>query len=283
MSSYHIVGTDNYSIRKWILFWEIFNKQSIKEYLLNIHYRLLSRLFLYYYVLFFSFLISLLVEADTLHPFSIAVADSKGQEGHNDDRRDSDNANEDFEEQNSIQICCTWGYNLANGILTYYIDKENSNKQQQHEVRNAIQEWDRNVDPLELEETSSKKNGDILIEIQKKYEGYEQEELIAGQSINAFDTNGFIYKVLIIVCKGIPDYKFDEGVFERIVKHEMGHVLGLGHANFDGNLMTERINYGTGRVSECEINAVLQANYWKFIDNGREPYRPQSNGIICNE
>ena len=131
---------------------------------------MLSRLILYCYVLFFSFFIFLLAEAATLHLFSIVVAAGKEQEVHNDDG-DDDNSNEDFEEQNSIQICCAWSYNLVDGILTYYIDKEGSNEQQQHEVRNAAQEWDRNVDPLELEETSSKKNGDILIEFQKKYEG----------------------------------------------------------------------------------------------------------------
>jgi hypothetical protein len=39
----------------------------------------------------------------------------------------------------------------------------------------------------------------------------------------------------------------------------MGHVLGLGHANFDGNLMAEKVNDGTENVSECEIKAVLKA------------------------
>jgi hypothetical protein len=40
----------------------------------------------------------------------------------------------------------------------------------------------------------------------------------------------------------------------------MGHALGLGHANFDGNLMAERIKDGTETISECEIRAVVEAN-----------------------
>jgi hypothetical protein len=48
----------------------------------------------------------------------------------------------------------------------------------------------------------------------------------------------------------------------------MGHALGLGHANFDGNLMAEKINDGTERVSECEVEAVLQANQWNLIADG---------------
>jgi hypothetical protein len=30
----------------------------------------------------------------------------------------------------------------------------------------------------------------------------------------------------------------------------MGHALSLGHANFDGNLMAEKVNDGTEKVSE---------------------------------
>jgi hypothetical protein len=92
-----------------------------------------------------------------------------------------------------------------------------------------------------------------------------------------------MHKVRIILYKGLSDYKFDEGIVEQTVKHEMGHALGLGHAKFDGNLMAEKINDGTGRITECEINAVIQANYWKFIADGTDPDRPESNGIICNE
>ena len=220
------------------------------------------------------------------------AADGKEQEDDNDDGDNNDDginnsaSEEDFEEQNSIQICCAWGHSLADGILTYYIDKEGSNKQQQHDARNAVQEWDRNIDSLELQETSSKKTGDILIEFQKKYKGYDEEDgkqLVAGQSVNTFDSSGFIDKAHVIVYKGASDYKFDDDTVERIVKHEMGHALGLGHANFSGNLMAEKINDGTENISECEINAVLQANHWKLVVDDMQPDMPKRNGIVCNE
>jgi predicted Zn-dependent protease len=30
---------------------------------------------------------------------------------------------------------------------------------------------------------------------------------------------------------------------KQIAKHEIGHVLGLGHANFNGNLMAVNVNH----------------------------------------
>ncbi|HEX6028673.1 MAG TPA: matrixin family metalloprotease [Nitrososphaeraceae archaeon] len=61
--------------------------------------------------------------------------------------------------------------------MTYYTYIDGSTKQRQDEVRNAIQEWDRNLDSLDFEETSNKKNGDILIEFQEEYEGNKDKML----------------------------------------------------------------------------------------------------------
>jgi hypothetical protein len=214
----------------------------------------------------------------TSYLFSITVIAEREQENMD---IGAGNADEDFEAQNTIQICCTWGHNLLDGILTYYVETGSSTKQHQDEVTNAVQEWDRNLDSLELEESSSKKKGDILIEFQKEYEGNEGEKMAVGQSINTLDNSGFIDKVEIIVYRGTSEYEFDEDIIQRIVEHEMGHALGLGHANFDGNLMAEKVNDGTENVSECETKAVLKANYWKLIANGIEPAMPEKNEIVC--
>jgi hypothetical protein len=34
----------------------------------------------------------------------------------------TDNDNEDFEDQNFVQVCCGWGEELQDGILTYKVD-----------------------------------------------------------------------------------------------------------------------------------------------------------------
>ena len=237
---------------------------------------------LYCHVLFYSFFI---FSPQLLHHTFSPIAAVVEREPENDSNgdNDGDNADEDFEEQNTINICCSWGHNLLDGILTYYTDTESSTKRQQDDVRNAVQEWDRNIDPLKLEETFNEKDGDILIEFQEEYEGNGREERAVGQSINKFDNSSFIDKVQIIVYRGTSEYKFDEDMVQRIVEHEMGHALGLGHANFDGNLMAEKVNDGTENVSECEVKAVLKANYWKLIADGSEPVMSEKNGIVCTE
>jgi predicted Zn-dependent protease len=65
----------------------------------------------------------------------------------------------------------------------------------------------------------------------------KQKKLVADESINTFDTSSFVHEVRMIVYKAVSDFKFYERTVEQIVKHEMGHALGLGHAIFDGNLM----------------------------------------------
>jgi predicted Zn-dependent protease len=240
---------------------------------------LFIRSILYCHVLFFIFFI--FSTQPLHHTFSpIAAVVERELEDDNDGDNNGENADEDFKSQNTIKICCTWGHNLLDGILTYYTDTESSTKQQRDEVHNAVQEWDRNIDTLKFEESFNKKDGDILIEFQE-YEGNGRRAL--GQSINKFDKSSFIDKVQIIVYRGTAEYKFDEGIIQRIVEHEMGHALGLGHANFDGNLMAEKVNDGTENVSECEVKAVLKANYWKLIADGSEPVMSEKNGIVCTE
>jgi predicted Zn-dependent protease len=237
---------------------------------------LFNRSISYCRVLFYSFFL-FLIAVTTPYPFAIAAVAEREQEN------DDDNADEDFEEQNTIQICCVWGHNMQDGILKYYMDAESSTKQQQVKVRNAIQEWDKNIETLKFEETFSKKNGDILIEFQEEYKGNGSEKRAVGQSINTLDNSGFIDKVQIIVYRGTSEYQFDEDIVQRIVEHEIGHALGLGHANFDGNLMAEKVNDGTENISECEIKAVLKANYWKLIAESTNPVMPEKNEVVCTE
>ena len=98
----------------------------------------------------------------------------------------------------------------------------------------------------------------------------EEGEEIAGQTTTTFDQNGFLVNAQITISRSIQAYNFDTSTIEQIAKHEMGHALGLGHANFDGNLMAESVNDGTDIISDCEIKAVVEANYGKLGDNNHD-------------
>jgi hypothetical protein len=83
-----------------------------------------------------------------------------GTDGDNSEEK-NDNDDEDFEDENSIQICCTWGENLEDGILTYNIDNDDTSKGQQDVVHDAVEQWDMKIELLELDEISGKKKSDI--------------------------------------------------------------------------------------------------------------------------
>lgn len=201
---------------------------------------------------------------------------------------DDDNSNdflgEDFEEENTIQICCTWGSDLQDGKLKYNIDDTDSSKEQQNAVRNAIEEWDSRVNPLDLERVSSSTQSNIRVEFDDWSEETVRGEEIAGATVTTFDQYGFLDNAIITIYKKPYGYELDTSEIEQVVKHEMGHALGLGHANFDGNLMAQRVNDGTDTISGCEIKAVVEANYWKLGDHNRDntyPYYPKDYSTNC--
>jgi hypothetical protein len=51
----------------------------------------------------------------------MTIATSNEEEGDEIDYDENDDDTDDFEQGNSIQICCTWGNALADGRLTYFI------------------------------------------------------------------------------------------------------------------------------------------------------------------
>ena len=53
-----------------------------------------------------------------------------------------------------IEICCTWGNKLADGILTYEIN--NAKPETKELVTSAISYWKENIQGIEFSETDSK-------------------------------------------------------------------------------------------------------------------------------
>ncbi|MGD1838993.1 MAG: M57 family metalloprotease, partial [Nitrososphaeraceae archaeon] len=76
-------------------------------------------------------------------------------------------------------------------------------------------------------------------------------------------------------------HTLDKKTLEHIIKHEIGHVLGLGHANFAENLMSANVEKIITEISECEIKGVKKANEWKFVDDKSSPKITNKKSIRC--
>jgi hypothetical protein len=189
-----------------------------------------------------------------------------------------------------ILLCCSWGEELADGELTYYIgdhlinegstgDRYDVDRSSVEAVTKAFEEWDSKIEGLTFTQSSTRRGADLEIYFR---EGQNEK---AGVTHNYYDFYGFISKSYVLISKGAFGFAFSNNQMEQIVKHEIGHVLGLGHANFDGNLMAAQVNRGFGSVSNCEIEAVYTANEWWFDKpSGSQPKfirQPTTDHIDC--
>lgn len=104
---------------------------------------------------------------------------------------------------------------------------------------------------------------------------------MAGKTVNSVDSNGFIRKSYIVLSKESFNHKFSNSQTEQITKHELGHVLGLEHANFKGNLMSYRVDIGSGTIAPCLIEAVNAANAWKVKEGGLTIHNPTEKFVTC--
>lgn len=195
--------------------------------------------------------------------------------------------------QNLIKICCTWGEELVDGELTFMIRDEGDNTNQESAsyqntdsstsnndaVHNAVKEWDLKINGLTFREVQNRYDADIEIRFR------ESKGEAAGLTRNLFDRFGLITKSFITIYERDFPFGFGEDQIEQIAKHEIGHALGLGHANFNDSLMSIHVHYGTGTISTCESQAVYEANHWKF-NHIRDStnyyiYQPNSNYLEC--
>ena len=197
---------------------------------------------------------------------------------------------EDFEVDNSVMICCTWGEKLKDGKLTYNIEGEVS-AEKKEAVRDAIRDWDDMLDFVEFieipekDEAQQKEKPDIQIKFLK--DGSEFTEYgaeTAGHTKTKLNKFGFIKFNLVTIAEGGLGKIFDKKTIETIAKHEIGHTLGLGHANFKSNLMTTKIDFAAETISQCELEAVQQANSWKFLAKNNKddvPRLSSTSKVIC--
>ena len=92
-----------------------------------------------------------------------------------------------------IEICCTWGEKLADGILIYEIN--NAKPELTELVISALNYWEQNIEGIEFKETRSKEQADIKISFRN------DNGKVAGQTITNFDSDGFIFNAKISLAE----------------------------------------------------------------------------------
>ena len=171
------------------------------------------------------------------------------------------------EDQNILQICCTWGDNLKDGILTFHTNNNEIFKMN-NLVKNSFDQWALKLENLKFLEVQDASSADVLISFEHK------GEQTVGQTTNVLDDEGFIKRVKVRISVNFDEEQIEEDTLNLVLKHEIGHVLGLGHSNFH-DLMNAIVNYQNKVITKCEIDAVHLANNWKLVENLQQPKLPE--------
>ena len=175
-----------------------------------------------------------------------------------------------YAKTNNIKICCTWGEALADGTLTYkIIDKK---PEFEKIVKGMLKKWEKRIHDLKFIETKDTNSDIEFIFIKDKGK-------TAGQTITSFDKKGLVNKNEIFISEFAFNEKLDNEVIKQVTKHEIGHALGLGHANFENNVMSPLIYDKEIKITKCEVDAVIKANEWKFDSK----YKVKNNLIYKTE
>jgi hypothetical protein len=216
--------------------------------------------------------------------------DEEESQPDNNDNNEEGDEEEDNGQTDTIGICCGWDERLADGVLTYRIiervgedndedededeeeeedddsqdeeefsidDLPTSDSDQKRAVTDAVNEWNARIPNLRLVNEDSNDDADIEVQLVDGLGG-----MAAGATLLKFDEDGFINKVTILLPKAAFFIEDDSQVFalqydpqklKEIATHELGHALGLGHADFDSDLMSERLNSDeTMTISQCD-------------------------------
>ncbi len=188
-------------------------------------------------------------------------------------------------EEKAVGICCAWGSRLKDGELTYSVS--GADPTALSILRSAVHEWDEALPELKLTEVPpggkrrSTKADITIVYGPGTADGGESPHATGAQGLTTTYLNSrrMVTRVEIGIDGG-PD-PVHAGAIEQIAKHELGHALGLGHANWDGDLMSPLVQPTAAPIPLCDINAVRQANSWKMVDNGRKPKPTTASQSPC--
>ena len=174
-----------------------------------------------------------------------------------------------------IDLCCTWGSELKDDVLTYNIEKGSKDLEKITEL--AFSEWEKNLYSIHFKNVKDYGNADIAIKFKK---GKLNK---GGQAKIYFNQKGFIDHVEISVSKTSNGTELNQTMLEHITRHEIGHALGLGHSQFPHSLMYPIVGEVVTKISKCEIDAVKDVNNLKFIKNDKKPKMLEQSIYHCTQ
>ncbi len=178
----------------------------------------------------------------------------------------------------AVAICCAWGNRLTDGVLTYSVTGNDPTALSI--IRGAVQAWDDTLPDLTMSEVTGK--ADIaLLYGPGAADGGESPGGTGARGLTTTYLNGrrLVLRVEIGVDGGPAPV--NAGAIEEIAKHEFGHALGIGHANWDGDLMSPLVNPMPAPIPACDVNAVRQANSWRMVDHARRPKPTTAASTAC--
>ena len=178
----------------------------------------------------------------------------------------------------SVAICCAWGNKLSDGVLTYEVT--GSDQTALSIIRGAVQAWDDTLPDLTMREVTSKPDIAFLYG-PGAADGGESPGGTGARGLTTTYMNGrrMVLRVEIGIDGGPSPV--NAGAIEEIAKHEFGHSLGLGHANWDGDLMSPLVNPTPAPIPACDVNGVMQANSWRMVDHTRRPKPSPATSTAC--
>ena len=95
--------------------------------------------------------------------------------------------------------------------------------------------------------------GDIVLELSKQ----------KNPSHNGWTTSNYVRNHIVMANIEIYDANNIPTIpLENLVRHELGHALGLAHASSQGDLMHEKIGTEKKFISDCNLEGL------KFLNNG---------------
>jgi predicted Zn-dependent protease len=176
------------------------------------------------------------------------------------------------EGDHELALCCAWGKSIDDAILTYSVWSPDIPSGQV--IRNAIKEWDNDLSALRLSEVATGSPADVTIRFTPG------EGRTEGQAVTSFTRRGLISKVEITIHGALAPG--NAGGLGQIAKHEFGHALGLGHTNYEGNLMSPAVSPDPQPVPPCVVQGVIEANRWKMITpEAKRPSPPRVSQVSC--